>query len=70
MFVRNLMPSTTEESLRRIFTTFGGSDDCVERVKKMKDYAFVHFANRESAEKAFKASKDLCIEGSDIEVSW
>lgn len=64
------MPSTTEESLRRIFSEFGGSEGCIERVKKMKDYAFVHFVNRESAEKAIRASEHLSIEGSPVEVSW
>ena len=64
------MPSTTEEALRRTFSEFGGAVSCVERVKKMKDYAFVHFVNRESAEKAFRASKKLIIDGSEVEVSW
>ena len=64
------MPSTSEQEIRRIFTDLSGSVNSVERVKKMKDYAFVHFVNRESAEISFDASKDLVIEGSKIEVSW
>ena len=64
------MPSTSEQEIRRIFTDLSGSVNSVERVKKMKDYAFVHFVNRESAEICFEASKDLVIEGSKIEVSW
>ena len=64
------MPSTTEETLRAIFSKFGGSECCIERVKKMKDYAFIHFENRELAEKAIRASDNLSIEGSPVEVSW
>ena len=70
LFIRNLMPSTTEQEIRRVFTDLSGTVNSVERVKKMKDYAFVHFVNRDSAEIAFQASKDLVIEGSKIEVSW
>ena len=36
----------------------------------MKDYAFIHFENRELAEKAIRASDNLSIEGSPVEVSW
>ena len=70
LFIRNLMPSTSEDAIRRIFADLGGSASCVERVKKMKDYAFVHFVNRDSAEKAIRAAQNLFLEGSKIEVSW
>jgi RNA recognition motif-containing protein len=64
------MPSTSEDVIRRTFADLGGSVSCVERVKKMKDYAFVHFVNRDSAEKAIRAAQNLTVEGSKIEVSW
>jgi RNA recognition motif-containing protein len=70
LFVRNLMPSTSEDTIRKVFTDFGGAAGCVERVKKMKDYAFVHFGNREAAEKAIRAAKNLTLDGSKVEVSW
>ena len=59
LYVRNLMLSTTEESLERLFTdAVRGSDDAssmssdtsvIERVKKIRDYAFIHFRDRELA---------------------
>ena len=38
----------------------------VERVKKAKDYAFVHFSSREAAERALSASKGLVIDEADV----
>lgn len=36
-------------------TTFTPFTGAVERVKKIRDYAFVHFSNREDAVEAMKA---------------
>lgn len=44
------MLSTTEESLRDSFIKAAGGDpNSVERVKKISDYAFIHFKEREQA---------------------
>ena len=45
LFVRNLMSITTEEQIRSVFESLidGCDGGAVERVKKSKDYAFVHF---------------------------
>jgi RNA recognition motif-containing protein len=58
LFLRNLMLSTSEETLRALFNRLAGGDDDgeVERVKKTKDFAFVHFATRAAAEKALANS--------------
>ena len=45
------MLSTTELQILETFSAFG----IVERVKKIKDYAFVHFQSREDACKAMNA---------------
>jgi len=69
LFVRNLMLSTTETTLRELFNRLG--NNAVERVKKAKDYAFVHFSSREAAERALAASKGLVIDEADqVEVVW
>uniref|UniRef100_A0A8D0CI15 Heterogeneous nuclear ribonucleoprotein R n=1 Tax=Scleropages formosus TaxID=113540 RepID=A0A8D0CI15_SCLFO len=47
LFVRNLATSVTEELLEKTFSQFGK----LERVKKLKDYAFVHFEDRDAAVK-------------------
>ena len=53
LYVRNLMLSTTEESLKRLFTEAAvdkSTDTAViERVKKIRDYAFIHFTDRQLA---------------------
>lgn len=51
LYVRNLMLSTTEAQIMEVFSAYG----VVERVKKIKDYAFVHFQSREDAHRAMKA---------------
>jgi len=68
LFVRNLMLSTTETTIRDIFNKLGNNN--VERVKKAKDYAFVHFSSREAAEKALSSSKALVIDDAEVEVVW
>ena len=59
LYVRNLLIETSEESLRAHFLQFGA----VERVKKIRDYAFVHFVERESAEAAVKAGFSQRLDG-------
>ena len=47
LYVRNLMMTTTEEQIKDTFERFKANS--VERVKKLKDYAFVHFRERDDA---------------------
>lgn len=42
----------------------------IERVKKIRDYAFVHFNTRENAAKAKKAVNGMNIDGSVVEITW
>ena len=49
LYVRNLMLSTSEDTLKNIFNQAAGNCNAVERVKKIKDYAFVHFHSRNDA---------------------
>lgn len=46
------MLTTTEDQLKDQFTL--GGTVTVEKVKKLRDFAFVHYKNREDAEKAQK----------------
>ncbi|XP_067281572.1 heterogeneous nuclear ribonucleoprotein R-like isoform X2 [Pseudorasbora parva] len=64
LFVRKLATPVTEELLEKTFSQFGK----LERVKKLKDYAFVHFEERDSAVKAMQEmnGKELC--GEEIEI--
>lgn len=50
LFVRNLANTVTEEILEKAFSQFGK----LERVKKLKDYAFIHFDERDGAVKVNK----------------
>ena len=45
--MRNLANGVTEEILEKSFSQFGK----LERVKKLKDYAFIHFEERDGAVK-------------------
>uniref|UniRef100_A0A914UVT6 RRM domain-containing protein n=2 Tax=Plectus sambesii TaxID=2011161 RepID=A0A914UVT6_9BILA len=65
LYVRHLREAVTEEQLKEIFGVHGE----VERAKKIRDYAFIHFADRDSALKAMEALNNHEMEGVKIEVS-
>ncbi|XP_072525847.1 RNA-binding protein 47 isoform X2 [Salminus brasiliensis] len=67
LYVRNLMIETSEETLRQTFSQF--NPGCVERVKKIRDYAFIHFTSRDDAVVAMDNLNGTEIEGSCIEVT-
>ncbi|XP_072196505.1 APOBEC1 complementation factor isoform X2 [Excalfactoria chinensis] len=67
LYVRNLMLSTTEETIEKEFNNI--KQGAVERVKKIRDYAFVHFNKREDAVHAMKALNGKVLDGSPIEVT-
>ncbi|OPJ79496.1 APOBEC1 complementation factor isoform A [Patagioenas fasciata monilis] len=67
LYVRNLMLSTTEETIEKEFNNI--KPGAVERVKKIRDYAFVHFNKREDAVEAMKALNGKVLDGSPIEVT-
>ena len=43
LYVKGLLPEVTEDQLKEKFEPYGKLD----RVRKVKDYAFVHFSERE-----------------------
>ncbi|KAM3835031.1 APOBEC1 complementation factor isoform 2-T2 [Vipera latastei] len=67
LYVRNLMLSTTEETIEKEFNNI--KPGSVERVKKIRDYAFVHFNNREDAVEAMNILNGKVLDGSPIEVT-
>ncbi|GFN78748.1 RNA-binding protein 47, partial [Plakobranchus ocellatus] len=70
LYVRNLMLSTTEETLHEVFTKAAGREGVLERVKKLRDYAFIHFTTREDAEKALETMNGAKIDDAYVEVVW
>ncbi|XP_061627131.1 RNA-binding protein 47 isoform X7 [Phyllopteryx taeniolatus] len=67
LYVRNLMMETSEETIKQVFSQW--NPGCVERVKKIRDYAFVHFASRDDAVLAMDHLNGTEVEGSCIEVT-
>uniref|UniRef100_A0A674PK20 APOBEC1 complementation factor n=1 Tax=Takifugu rubripes TaxID=31033 RepID=A0A674PK20_TAKRU len=67
LYVRNLMLQTTEETIEKEFNSL--KQGAVERVKKIRDYAFVHFTQREDAIHAMNALNGKVVDGSPIEVT-
>ncbi|KAJ3613976.1 hypothetical protein NHX12_017553 [Muraenolepis orangiensis] len=67
LYVRNLMMETSEETLRKVFGQW--NPGCVERVKKIRDYAFVHFTSRDDAVLAMDQLNGTEVEGSCVEVT-
>ncbi|XP_026531123.1 RNA-binding protein 47 isoform X1 [Notechis scutatus] len=67
LYVRNLMIETTEETIKKVFGQFNPGS--IERVKKIRDYAFVHFTSREDAVHAMNNLNGTELEGSCLEVT-
>jgi RNA recognition motif-containing protein len=65
LYVRNLKSDVSETMLRTAFEAHG----TVEKVKKVKDYGFVHFSDRESALKALEALNGANIGDSVMQIS-
>jgi len=68
LYVRNVPSTTTEEDLHEIFNLH--SQNGVEKVKKIKDYAFIHFLSRAQAEEALNTLDGTEIDGSVLEITW
>ncbi|XP_051927657.1 APOBEC1 complementation factor isoform X2 [Hippocampus zosterae] len=67
LYVRNLMLHTSEENILKEFNAIKAG--AVERVKKIRDYAFVHFTHRDDAVNAMKALDGKVLDGSAMEVT-
>ncbi|XP_063604211.1 probable RNA-binding protein 46 isoform X1 [Penaeus indicus] len=67
LYMRNLALCTTEDDLRKLCSNIVNG---VERVKKQKDYAFVHFATREQAEAVKGALNGHILHGCELEITW
>jgi len=65
LYCRNLPCWVTEDNLKDSFEKFG----CLERVKKIKNYAFVHFEARENAVKAMNDLDKQELFGIKMEIS-
>ncbi|XP_039272976.1 heterogeneous nuclear ribonucleoprotein R-like isoform X2 [Styela clava] len=65
LYLKNLATKASEEVIQTTFSSYGE----IERVKKIKDYAFVHFKDREQALKAMQELNGLNLEGEPIEIS-
>ncbi|XP_076466503.1 heterogeneous nuclear ribonucleoprotein Q-like isoform X1 [Babylonia areolata] len=65
LYVRNLTSDVTEDQLKEKFGAYGK----VERVKKIKDYGFVHFEERDHALKAMEELQGQKIGNLEINVS-
>lgn len=65
LYVRNLTVDATEEKIQEVFEEYGK----VDRVKKIKDYAFVHFEDRDKAVEAMRGLHHKNLLGAELEVS-
>lgn len=65
LYVRNLTSQVSEQQLKTLFEEYGP----IDRVKKIKDYAFVHFDERDKALRAMEELNGVEVGGSNIEIS-
>ena len=69
LYVSNLPPDAPESSEAMLFSLFERFGT-VERVKRMKNFAFVHFKARQHAEAALAAMNNSVIDGHAIKIQW
>jgi len=65
LYLKNLSDKATEEVITTTFKAYGE----IDRVKKIKDYAFVHFKERDDAIKAMDELNGINIEGECVDIS-
>merc|ERR1719312_381031 len=65
LYIKNLADKATEDVIMNTFKTYGE----IDRVKKIKDYAFVHYKEREHAVKAMEELNGINIEGECVDIS-
>lgn len=65
VYVRNLSPAVDETKLNELFKQYGP----VEKVKKIKDYAFIHYTERENAVRAIEELNGQELDDLRVEVS-
>lgn len=65
LYVRNVVESVTESQLQEMFQRFGK----IERVKRIKDFAFVHFYERTDALNAMKELQNMPLCGEHLLIS-
>ncbi|KOB67043.1 Uncharacterized protein OBRU01_16450 [Operophtera brumata] len=68
LYVRNFLIGTTPDAIKDVFEK--AIQRKIERIKKIYDYAFVHFHERDHAELAMKKLQGTEIDGSRIEIRW
>lgn len=65
LYVRNLKADVSEEQLKEMFDPYGK----IERVKKIKDYGFIHYENRDDAVKAMDDLNGKSFGELELEIS-
>lgn len=65
LYVKNLKESVTEEKLQELFNPFGE----IEKIKKLRDYAFIHYKERQGAVDAMEGLKGTMIDDIEVEIS-
>ncbi|CAH2269122.1 jg17337 [Pararge aegeria aegeria] len=68
LYVRNFAIWTTPDLIQKVFED--AINNKIERVKKIYDYAFIHFYEREHAELAMAKLQNGDIDGSNVEIRW
>ncbi|XP_054161841.1 RNA-binding protein 47-like [Oppia nitens] len=77
LFVRHLSIECSEDMIKNVFSLKGSQKVNVQKVKKIKNYAFVHYFTREDAEMSLKSltqsdlrATGLTDEGQQLEITW
>ncbi|KAK4872978.1 hypothetical protein RN001_015007 [Aquatica leii] len=70
LYIRNLPIKLSEDTLRMVLENILEGTSTIVKVHKVNDYAFVHFNNRTTAERALEVLQHSKCFGNQIEVTW
>ncbi|CAL1297338.1 unnamed protein product [Larinioides sclopetarius] len=68
LYVRNIPQEVDESLLKSIFSSNGLGP--IRKIKKLKDFAFVHYIMKEDAEKALNELNGINLSGRILQVTW
>ncbi|KAA6389721.1 MAG: hypothetical protein EZS28_014755 [Streblomastix strix] len=72
LFIYNLSPITTQQTLSRVFLAFGPSNVLIPQIQpdgKLR-YGFINFSNKADANRAMKSLQGKEIDGANIRISY
>ncbi|KAF6210618.1 hypothetical protein GE061_013725 [Apolygus lucorum] len=70
IYMRNLLITTSEDRIKALLESITINMKFIAKIKKVKDFAFIHFTNRQVAEYALDHLDGVSVDGAIVSVCW